>query len=58
MCRLVVVVSLEAELKVKVDAEEFLEVVCADLVVGVIELVVVVGGFILYHLLLGCIGVD
>ena len=55
---MVVVVSLEAELKVKVDAEEFLEVVCADLVVGVIELVVVVGGFILYHLLLGCIGVD
>ena len=38
-----VVVFLGVELRVKVVVVEFLEVVCVGLVVGVIELVVVVG---------------
>ena len=54
VCELVVVVSLEVVLKVRGVVVEFLEVVCVDLVVGVIELVVVVGGFVLCHLLPGC----
>ena len=54
VCELVVAVFLVVELKVKAVVEGFLEVVCVDLVVGVIELVVVVGGFVLCHLLPGC----
>ena len=54
VCELVMAVFLVVELKVKAVVEGFLEVVCVDLVVGVIELVVVVGGFVLCHLLLGC----
>ena len=54
VCELVVAVFLVVELKVKAVVEGFLGVVCVDLVVGVIELVVVVGGFVLCHLLLGC----
>ena len=57
VCELVVVVSLEVVLKVRGDAVEFLEVVCMDLVVGVIKLVVAAGGSVLYYLLQGCIGV-
>ena len=52
VCELVMVVFLVVELKVKAVVEGFL--VCVDLVVGVIESVVVVGGFVLCHLLLGC----
>ena len=58
VCEPVVAVFLVVELKVKAVVEGFLEVVCVDLVVGVIELVVVVGGFVLYHLLQGCVGVS
>ena len=53
-CELVVAVFLGVELRVKAVVEGFLEAVCVDLVVGVIELVVVVGGFVLCHLLPGC----
>ena len=49
MCEPVVAVFLVVELKVKVVVEEFLEVVCVDLVVGEIKLVVVVRGSVLYH---------
>ena len=49
--------SLGVELKGKVVVVEFLEVVCMDLVVGVIKLVVAAGGSVLYYLLQGCIGV-
>ena len=57
VCELVVAVFLVVELKVKAVVEGFL---CVDLVVGVIELVVVVGGFVLCHLLLdcGCVGCE
>ena len=48
------VASLGVGLKARGVVVEFLEVVCVDLVVGVIELVVVVGGFVLCHLLPGC----
>ena len=58
MCELVVAVFLGVELKGKVVVVEFLEVVCADPVVGVVGLVVVVGGSALYCLLQGCVGVD
>ena len=53
VCELVVAVSLGVELKGRVVVVEFLEVVCVDPAVGVIELVVVVGGSVLYHIFLG-----
>ena len=57
VCELVVALSLGAELRVKVVVVEFLEVVCVNLVVGVIELVVAVRESVLYHLSQGCVGV-
>ena len=58
VCEPVVAAVLVVELKVKAVVEGFLGVVCVDLVVGVIELVV--GGFVLCHLLLdcGCVGCE
>ena len=58
VCEPVVAVFLVVELKVKAVVEEFLEVVCVDLVVGVIELVAAARGFVLCHLLQGCVGVS
>ena len=58
VCEPVVAVFLGVELRARAVVEEFLGgVVCVDLVVEVIELVVV-GGFVLCHLLLDCGCVD